>query len=385
LRSLLDVSRAIASTLELEPLLELILDQLKIVTDYSGAGILIGDGTAARLAAGRGASRAEREREAIGLLLPLDRGGKLWATLRDRRSVIIEDAESEEPLARDYRAWIGEEISKPAFQFIRGLLLVPLIANDRVIGGFILASRTPGHYTPHHARLAEAIASQAALAIENARLFEEVQAAAALEERTRLAHDLHDSVTQTVFSLGMLARAAQAQHRQGSERLGETLDRVATLAQEALVEMRSPLFQLRPDTQLEAGLDVALQRLAEAVSGRSGLEVDYDGGAPRLAPATEMAIFRVVQEALANAVKHAEASQIAVMAEARDGLLSVSVRDNGRGFDPDALVSPSPDGRSGGQGLRSMRQRATSAGLTLKIESTPGHGSRVLVSAPLTN
>ena len=384
LRSLLDVSRAIASTLELEPLLEVILDQLKVVTDYSGAGILFVEAEAVRLVAGRGATRAQREYEAIGTLLPLDRGGALWATVRNRRPVIIDDAESDEPLARDYRLWLGENRGKPAFDLIRGLMFVPLIAHDRLIGAFVLASRSPGHYSPHHARLAEAIGSQAALAIENARLFADVQAVAAIEERTRLAHDLHDSVTQTIFSLGMLARAAQTQHQQGAARLGETLDRVATLAQEALVEMRALLFQLRPDTQLEAGLDAAFLRLAEVVHGRFGLAVRYEGAAPRLAPATEMVLFRIAQEALTNAVKHAEAGSATISADQRDGLLTVTVRDDGRGFDPGAPVTPSADGRSGGHGLRSMRQRATTAGLSLRIESAPGCGASVSVSAPLT-
>ncbi|HEY7295966.1 MAG TPA: GAF domain-containing sensor histidine kinase [Dehalococcoidia bacterium] len=561
LSTLLAVSRSVASTLELAPLLDLILDQLKAVVDYAGASVCTIEGADLRILASRGATPADREEGAIGLRLPLARGGALWERIGSQEAVVIADVRSSEPLAQAYRAWLEAELSAPAFRYVRSWLGVPLAADDRVIGLISLSTRQPGSYTPHHVRLATAVASQAALAIEkarlyrqaqeetrrtaalariaasvalagpletilrglaqsvveatgaeagavvltegepprpryagayglpegygpamaeavqrggplfsqvaieqgrplvlrdvwpvllarpelapihrfysqvqwdtivstplvargrrlgvltcyyrsdrepdaeaiafqsaiadqaavaveNARLFAEAQERAVIEERTRLAHELHDSATQTVFSVGMLARAAQAQHAQGSPQLGATLERVARLAQDALVEMRALLVELRPETLAEQGLDAAFTRLVELFRARTSMAICYHGASvPRLAADTELAVFRIVQEALGNAVKHAEASEAEVRLAVETNTLSVTVRDNGRGFDPEASVSASADGRRGGQGLRSMRERAAAAGLRLHIESAPSAGTTVTVAAPLS-
>lgn len=560
LATLLAVSQSVASTLELAPLLELILDHLKVVADYAGASVCTIEGDALRILASRGATRADREVEAVGLRLPLSRGGALWGTIDHREAAVIADVRSDEPLARAYRDWLGAEFAAPAFRNVRAWLGVPLTVEGRVIGLISLSSREPGCYAPHQVHLATAIASQAALAIEkarlyrqaqeearktgalariassvalagpldailrglaqsvveatgaeasavvltegepprpryagayglpdeygpamaeavrrggpvfslvaleqgqplvlrdvwpallarpelapihrfyrevawdtivstpllargrrlgtltcyyrsdrqpdndaiafqgaiadqaavaveNARLFAEAQERAVLEERTRLAHDLHDSATQTVFSVGMLARAALAQHVQGSPQLGATLERVAGLAQDALLEMRALLFELRPETLAEQGLDAALARLVELFRPRTSMSLRYAGAAsPRLAIATELAIFRIAQEALGNAVKHAEATAAEVRLRVEPGALRVTVQDDGRGFDTTAPVEASADGQRGGQGLRSMRERAAAAGLQLQIVSAPGEGTTVSITAAL--
>jgi signal transduction histidine kinase len=262
--------------------------------------------------------------------------------------------------------------------------IVPLVARGRKLG--LLAT----YY--HHSQAPDddeqaflvAIASQAAVAIDTARLFLDAQDKAVLEERTRLAHDLHDSATQTVFSLGMLARAARTQHHQGSDKLPETLERIATLAQEALVELRSLLFELRPDALVEGGLGAALPKLVTGFETRTNLTVRCRGAtSARLTPEAEMAMFRIVQEALANAAKHARATAVDLEIRERAGALLVTVRDDGVGFDPAAPVQPSADGRQGGQGVRSMRERAAAAGLALSVASRPGDGTTVRVEAPL--
>lgn len=160
---------------------------------------------------------------------------------------------------------------------------------------------------------------------------------------------------------------------------------MATLAQEALVEMRTLLFELRPDSLAEEGLGPALARLVETFRGRTGMALSYSGtAAGRLAPNAEMAAFRIVQEALGNAAKHAQANEAAVTLAVRDGVVRITMRDNGVGFDPAARVAASADGRSGGQGLRSMRERAAGAGLVLRVESAPGSGTTIAIEAPLT-
>jgi PAS domain S-box-containing protein len=310
------------------------------------------------------------------------RGGPVFsfATLERQRPLVLRDVWSA-LLARPEFAPVHpfrEQVSWDT------MVSAPLVARNRNLG--TLTSYYRRSRAPDEVEIAfqAAIASQAAVAVENARLFIEAQDKAVLEERTRLAHDLHDSATQTVFSLGMLAQAAQALHEQRSEKLDATLGRMATLAQQALGEMRALLFELRPDAQLEQGLDAALARLAATFQLRTGMTVGYSGGElPRLGAATEMAVFRIVQEALGNAVKHAQGSEVGVEARCQDGRLVVLVRDNGVGFDPAAPVTPSPDGSRGGQGLRSMQERAAAAGLALDVRSAPGEGTTVRLEAPL--
>src|SRR5579883_565083 len=126
LATLLAVSQSVASTLELPRLLELILDHLKAVAEYAGASVCTIEGDAVRIVASRGATRADREGEAIGLRLPLARGGALWETIRDRQPAVIADVRGDEPLARAYREWLGAEFTAPAFRYVRAWLGVPL-------------------------------------------------------------------------------------------------------------------------------------------------------------------------------------------------------------------------------------------------------------------
>jgi signal transduction histidine kinase len=226
-------------------------------------------------------------------------------------------------------------------------------------------------------------AAQAGVALENLRLLEQIREAAVVEERARLARDLHDSVTQSIFSLGMLARAAQTQHARGHPGLATSLEKIGSLAGEALSEMRALLVELRPSALATGGLTPAIEQLVASFRARTDMSVICAGAASvRLAQDAETAIFRIVQEALGNAVKHAEATEVCVTLADTPARLTVTVADNGKGFDPAMPVVPSEDGRRGGMGLRSMRERATAAGLVLDVASEPGAGTVVTLSAP---
>lgn len=289
------------------------------------------------------------------------------------------------------KVWRGV-LRRPRYEAVRrfaaqadwdSIALAPLVTRERPVGTLSAYYRAGEEPDEREIALLSTIADQAAVAVENARLVAATADRAAFEERTRLAQDLHDSVTQTVFSLGMFARAAQAQHEQQAPKLGATLDRVATLAQEALVEMRALLFELRPTSLSEEGLAGALGKLVEAVQTRTNMSIGYRADEViRLAPEVELAVFRIVQEALGNAAKHARASEVMVELAMSASGLCVSVVDNGCGFDPSAPVIPSADGARGGQGMRSMRERVAAAGLQLLVESAPGAGTHVRVQHP---
>lgn len=283
----------------------------------------------------------------------------------------------------DYAAWgrTHRLQQKTVALGVRAMIAAPLLVEGVPTGVLWVNDVRPRTFAAEDVALVQALAGQAALAIEHARLAARGRDAAALEERARLARELHDSVTQSVFSLGLFARTAQTQHARGSDQLGGTLERVATLARDALAEMRALLFELRPAALEQEGLAGALEQLVAAMRVRSELTITYAAETDVRLPAdSETAIFRIVQEALGNAAKHARATAASVTLAAGDGVLRVEVRDDGVGFDPGR---PAADGRSGGMGLRSMRERAAATGLTLRVMSAPGAGTRVTVTAPL--
>jgi signal transduction histidine kinase len=288
----------------------------------------------------------------------------------------------------DYATWpvVAEAQATTMSAGARALLAAPMMLGGTAIGVLWVADTVPRVFAPEDVALLEALADQAALAIEHARLARRSQEVAVLEERSRLARDLHDSVTQSIFSLSMMARAAQAQHKRGVPALAGTLDRIGSLAQQALTEMRTLLFELRPSVLAEEGLGPALEKLAEATRVRSDLPVIYRGHADIRLPAdVETAMFRIGQEALNNAAKHAGASDVSIELAVEDGRVRVTVTDNGAGFDPDAVANAATatDGRTGGLGMRTMRERAAAAGLTLEVFSAVGAGTRVSIVASI--
>ncbi|MGH2586416.1 MAG: HAMP domain-containing protein [Dehalococcoidia bacterium] len=381
LAALLEISRVVTSTLELQPLVGLILDQLRSVVDYTGAALLTLDDGMLTVVDARSFETTESER---GLRMPADAWPLIWQRLSRFEPVIIADVRAEEPFAADFRAAVGDRLETPPFRVVRSWLAAPLAVQERVIGVLAISRNVPGAFTEVHARLVRAVADQAALAIENARLYEHAASLAALEERTRLARDLHDSVTQSIFSLRMMARVAQAQHERGGADLNRTLERISAVAADTLAEMRALIFELRPAALEEDGLHTALPQLIASFQSRTDAEVSITSDSTtRLAPDTETALFRIVQEALGNAVKHAHARRIAVRVAEQDGTLAVTVTDDGEGFNPEATTVPSGDEARGGVGLRSMQERAAAAGIVLRIESAPGAGTTVIAQAPI--
>jgi len=227
------------------------------------------------------------------------------------------------------------------------------------------------------ATVAFAVAQQAAVAIENARLHERAQQAAVLEERQRLARELHDSVTQALYGISLYAEAgARALADGASEPVAANLRDIRDTAQEALSEMRLLLFELRPPLLAENGLAAALQSRLQAVEARAGLEVEFDcQGDERLPADVEQELYRLAQEALNNVLKHAQAHHVAVRLHISADRAILEIADDGVGFEPTL--------RGGhGYGLRGMRERAERLGGTLHIESSPGGGTRVWLEVP---
>ena len=200
-------------------------------------------------------------------------------------------------------------------------------------------------------------------------------------ERQRIARDLHDSVSQSLFSTTLHVRTAQraleAEQVDAAGPVGEELGEIGQLTRGALAEMRALIFELRPDALAEEGLVAALTQQASALGAREGLVVQVDGPDERLplGPEVEEQLYRLGQEALANVVKHARASSAMVHIAANDDTVTVEVHDDGRGFDP-AAVGPEHFG------LRSMQGRVADLGGQLEITSAPGQGTVLRVEVP---
>lgn len=379
LETLLAVAQNVASTLELPALLSLVLDQLKAVVDHDGAAIMLRESDGIVVVETRD-YRADGTRVApsmAGHRFPAGRAGRIWEALSRRESVIIGDVRGDEPLAGDYRATVGAALTT-TFGGVRSFLAIPLASRERVFGYVRLSWTRPHAFTPRHAELATAFATQAAIAFENARLFDVAQRQAAVEERQRLARELHDSVTQSLFSITLFARAAELGLAQSGVDpdgpLGRNMAQLRVLTQGALAEMRALIFELRPDALAEEGLVVALTRQAAALTAREGLPIVVDGPTMRLpiAPDVEEHLYRIALEALHNTLKHAGATRAWVSIRAEPGPVLVEIGDDGCGFDP-SLPRP------GHLGLTTIAERAARIGGQLVIESAPGQGTRTLV------
>ena len=239
-----------------------------------------------------------------------------------------------------------------------------------------LDHRQPRYFSSRHCELAMAIANQAAVALVNARLYREARKVAVLEERARLARELHDSVSQAIYGMALSTQAAEEMLRTDSRRAAETLANVRILARGALSEMRSLIFNLRPVTLEAEGLSLALSKLADAARASCNdvsLDLCPDEG---LSLEVKENLYRICQEALWNIIKHARAKTIAIRVERNQTHALLEVHDDGIGFDPEGSFP-------GHFGLSSMRERAAALGGTVEIESARGRGARVRSRIPL--
>ena len=255
---------------------------------------------------------------------------------------------------------------------------VPIVSKGQVIAAFYLTDKEDAkEFSQADQEAIEMLAAHAAVAIENARLYERSRELSVVEERNRLARDLHDSVTQTLFSISLTAEAAVTAVQRDPEAAKEQLASLRDLSRAALREMRSLIFELRPSELESEGLVPTLQKHVEVLRRITHREIDLrDDGYDRQSPAAEEQLFRIAQEALNNAVKHSQ-GRIEVELTVRDGRLTMAVSDEGAGFDP-----TDPQIRSRRLGITSMEERAEELGGDLRIESGAS-GTRVELEVQL--
>lgn len=284
--------------------------------------------------------------------------------LQNVQPAIVHDVEEDQRVARSFSDAEG----------IRSLMHVPIQIDDTVYGVFTVAYTEPRGFGSEEQRLFSALAKRAALAIEQAQLQEQAQQTAVLEERQRLARDLHDEVTQTLFSASMTADVLPELWEKDPEIGRNRLQTLRELTRGALAEMRTLLIELRPAAIAEADLGELLRQLAEATTGRARIPVAFEvRGDCGLASEPKIALYRIAQEALNNVVKHSNASRATLALECSDQAIVLRVEDDGVGFNPEA-VTPEHLGQA------IMRERAESIGAELKVQSALGEGTQLTLT-----
>jgi signal transduction histidine kinase len=255
-------------------------------------------------------------------------------------------------------------------------LIIPLLSRGVGLGILILAKDESGStFDKNEIELAETIATDIAVALDNERLTEQARLAAVDAERQRLARELHDSVTQSIYSLTLLSSGWESMARQGTlEDPAEAFRRLGTVGQQALREMRLLLHQLRPTLLEEHGFVNALQQRLDMVERRSNIDAQLiaQGDFKNLPQNVEDELFNIAQEALNNSLRHSKAGSVMVRLQENQGKITLSVGDDGIGFNTSTKHS--------GMGLSNMQERANSIAGELSIHSEVGHGTQVSIS-----
>jgi signal transduction histidine kinase len=286
-------------------------------------------------------------------------------------------------LVRGIRRFIlADPLYAPIHRFVREVpwdttYNVPLVYRGRALGVVFfcfLPEQEPGE---DEKAFLKAATDQTAVAVENARLFVETRGKAALEERQRLARELHDSVSQALYGIALGAKTARALLERDPKQVADPLDYVLSLAEAGLAEMRALIFELRPESLEKEGLAAALEKQAAALRARHEIEVESVlCDEPGASPEAKETVYRIAQEALHNIVKHARASKVKIEMYCDPELITLEVSDDGIGFD---AIGEFP----GHLGLRSMYERASRLGGMLDVASAPARGTRIHARIPV--
>jgi two-component system nitrate/nitrite sensor histidine kinase NarX len=371
--TLLEISQTLGSALELKP--GLILDQLQVIIEYTHAVLFALEELDLVALAVRG---PQRLKQAMPFRIRLDDSETQAALLNEHQPQRIADVWSDEPAAQLLRSLLNDQAAV-LIEGVKAWMWVPLAVKGRVIGGIGIARAEADNFTTHQANLALTMANQAAITMVNAQLYEQAQTLATLQERQRLAQNLHDAVNQSLFSAGLIAEVLPRLWERDPAKGQQSLEDLRRLTRGALAEMRGLLAELRPQVLIDSELDDLLHQLGNAFTGRTSIPVvvtvvgegalQEQGALPA---DVQVAFYRLCQEAFNNIAKHARASQVMIQLEYDASAIELHIRDDGQGFDPEHTPS-------GHYGLSMMRERAEAAGIMLSVDSQPGQGTEIAI------
>lgn len=361
---ILAVQQALTSRLDLEAVLHLIATAARRLTGARLSLLYLLEAGQLHLAVVSGGDNLDIP---AGYNMPVT-GSVAGLSLQAGRPILVEKA------ADDPRVY-ADMVHRLHLQ---RLVAVPLISGQQPLGVLEVADK-PEPFGPDDTKILAMLTPGAVIALENARLYAQAQRVAALEERQRLARELHDAVTQTLFSASLIAEVLPETWESDPVRSRRLLQDLQQLNRGALAEMRSLLLELRPAALREAKLGDLIHQLAEAFSGREGVPVTVEVERQCVLPGDmQVSLYRITQEALNNIARHAGASRVTIRLQRRPAgseppkKVELRIDDDGRGFDP-ATVPPDH------LGLGIMRERAEAIGAKLDITSRPGRGTQIKV------
>ncbi len=362
--ALRDTAGLLNSTLNLSEVLDRILSEIGRVVPHDSATIILIEGKQAKIVRSRDREGGRTDLEEAALAFTLDSLPHLTYMIQSKGPLIIEDT-------RGNPRWQEAAAMGDA---VLSYIGTPILIEGAVIGFIGLNSATPGFFGPVHAERLSAFANQAAAAIRNAQLYQQAQELAAVEERQRLARDLHDAVSQTLWTASIIADVLPTIWEKNQAQGRDSLEKMRRLTRGALAEMRTLLLELRPAALMESSLVDLLRQLAATTMSRKKLDITLnESGSFDLPPEVRLGIYRIAQETLNNIAKHSRASHVEIRLNGDDRTLQMRIHDDGCGFNIEDL----PADRLG---MTIMRERAQSIGADLIVSSTIGQGTEVMIT-----
>lgn len=367
MQSVLVITRALVTEVNLNHLMDLIITQAEHLTNADGVAVLLlkEDGLDLEVAT---ISKADLQAK-VGSQLPL-KGSLVEVAITSHQVQIRNDALNDERIA-PIQSFLQPDR-------VQSLLCAPLVMQNEDLGALLIWSRREQIFTEYESRLMSLFADQAALALNNARLHARNRQLAVQQERHRLARGLHDSVTQSLYSIGLAAQTSlRLLDKEATSQVREPIGYIHSLSQTALTEMREQLYHLHP-TVLNEDLVEALTQHCQILHKQYALLIDFQANLPILLSIQQRdALYYIAREALWNIVRHAQATQARLVLAKEYDQMMLTIEDNGIGFDT-SIFGPGDT-----MGLRNMAERAKMLGGTLEVQSTVGQGTRLILHAPL--
>jgi signal transduction histidine kinase len=352
------IKRTLAALLEqltLDEVFEIVCSEAKNLTNATGSAVLLQEDEWLKVTFTTGNPLPAIDR------LPLE-ASLAGLVVKDGHPILVNDPANQ---VQAYHRNSG----------LHSLLVIPLVVEGNSIGVLDVINK-PGGFTHEDVRIMGLFADQAAIAIENARLHQQAEQLAVVRERQRLARDLHDSVTQTMYSLSLYADATQkALLGKKLDKALENLDELRKMVRETMLDMRLLIFELHPPILQKEGLVTAVKTRMASVEARSGIRTEFNVyNEKRLPVDTETDLYRITQEALTNVVKHAKADHVRLSMYYYPDKFKLKVQDNGIGFDSSEVS------KRGGMGLKNIQERVQRMNGTIIIESIPQTGTTLEIT-----
>jgi PAS domain S-box-containing protein len=366
-KTLLHVSRRLADTMDFPP--DFLLEQLRDLIDYTYSVLFAKEGEEMVVLATHGAVPSE---QTISVGTRLGDTDILATVLNAQQPLRISDIQDGKVIPPALHA-LFQGATAVLLEGLHALMWIPLVGKGRLMGGILATHTDNASFSDHHAELALTLANQAAITMLNTELHRQAQSMAVLEERQRLAQDLHDAINQSLFSAGLIAEVLPRLWEQDPTAARHSLADLHRLTRGAAAEMRGLLAALRPSDLADADMEELLHQLGNALMGRTDLTVTVAvTGQDTLPAPVQVMFYRLCQEALNNVAKHGAAQSVAIHLHFDTVAVVLQIQDDGRGFDPEQISY-------GHFGLSMMHERATSVGAILSITSRLGYGSTIEV------